>query len=272
MEAVGSREYKLMLQASEFEGDDEKLLASARALWGDLAATILPHVLSVRGGTEVEHKRRQVRFLDTAQKWLRSNNYVVRERLDLEDHERTVTLKFRHPDRYISQGREMAPADGFEKDMKFEEDIKPEFLKLYSFSSSAIIPEGTKLATLADVAAIFPGLPRAVDAFPEGEKLEVVGGFTAHERVVKGASFQIRKNPETFAECSLTLWYPGKADDKPIIAEFSFKYEDPGEGYTAKLSQRAYDAFMAIQSQPGDWVDAKSMTKTAYVYALGDAD
>jgi hypothetical protein len=125
-----------------------------------------------------------------------------------------------------------------------------------------------KLSTLADVAAVFPGLPKAVDEFPETEKLKVVGGFTAYERVVKGTRFQIRKDPETFAECSLTLWYPGKTDDKPIVAEFSFKYKDPKEGYTAKLTKRAYDAFMAIQSQLGDWINAKSMTKTAYVYSL----
>jgi hypothetical protein len=268
MQVVGSREYKLMLQASKFEGNEEKLLASAGALWGDLAAIIVPHVLSVSGGEEIEHKRRQVRFLDTAQKWLRRSDYVVRERLDLEDDEREVTLKFRHPDRYISQDRDMEPADGFEKDMKLEEDIKPEFLKLYSFSSSIIVPEDTKLSTLADVATVFPGLPKAVDEFPETEKLKAVGAFTAYERVVKGTHFQIRKDPVTLAECSLTLWYPGKADDKPIVAEFSFKYEDPEEGYTAKLSKRAYDTFMAMQSQLGDWIDAKSMTKTAYVYSL----
>jgi hypothetical protein len=268
MQVVGSREYKLMLQASKFNGDEEKLLASARVLWGDLAAIIVPHVLSVSGGAEIEHKRRQVRFLDTAQKWLRSNDYVVRERVDIEDNEREVTLKFRHPDRYISQDREMDPAEGFAKDLKFEEDIKPEFLKLYSFSSSAIVREDAKFTALADVAAVFPGLSKAVDEFPEAEELKVVGGFTAYERVVKGTRFQIRKDPETFAECSLTLWYPGKMDNKPIVAEFSFKHEDPEEGYTAKLSKRAFDAFMAIQSQLGDWINAKSMTKTAYVYAL----
>jgi hypothetical protein len=268
MQIVGSREYKLMLRASKFKGDEEKMLASAIALWRDLVGIIVPHALSVGGSTDIEHKRREVRFLDTPETWLRSNDYVVRERVDLEANERVVTLKFRHPDRYISQGRDMDPADGFEKDLKFEEDIKPEFVKLYSFSSNTLVPAETKLATLADIAAIYTGLPKAVDAFPEAEKLKVVGGFTAYERVVKGTSFQIRKNPETVAICSLTLWYPGKTDDNPVVAEFSFKYEDAEEGYSAKMSKRAYDIFMAIQSQLGDWINAKSMTKTAYVYSL----
>jgi hypothetical protein len=268
MQTVGSREYKLMLRASKLKGDEAKLLDAAGALWADLAAIIVPRVLSVSGTADIEHKRREVRFLDTADKWLRTNDYVVRERVDLDVNERVVTLKFRHPDRYISQGRDMAPTEGFEPDMKFEEDIKPEFLKLYSFSSNTLVPHETKLATLADVAAIYPGLPKAVDVFPEAEPLEVVGGFTAYERVVKGTSFQIRKNPATLAECSLTLWYAGEVDDTPVVAELSFKYEDPEEGYTAKMSKRAYDAYMAIQAQLGAWLNPKSMTKTAYVYSL----
>jgi hypothetical protein len=267
MQIVGSREYKLMLRASKFKGDEAKMLESAGALWGELAAIIVPHALSVSGTSDIEHKRREVRFLDTADKWLRSNDYVVRERVDIEAGQRVVTLKFRHPDRYISQGRDMAPSKEFESDMKFEEDIKPEFLKLYSFSSNTLVPQDLKLATLGEVAAIYPGLPKAVDSFPETEKLKPVGGFTAYERVVKGTSFQIRKNPETLAECCLTLWYGGKTDDDPLVAEFSFKYEDPEEGYTAKMARRAYDVFMAIQSQLDGWIDPKSMTKTAYVYA-----
>jgi len=266
MQIVGSREYKIILRASKFRGDEPKLRETAGALWGDLVSIIVPHAVSVSGTEDVEHKRRQVRFLDTQDNWLRSHDYVVRERVDLELNERQVTLKFRHPDRYISQGRDMLPAEGFKPDLKFEEDIKPEFLKLYSFSSNTIVPPDTKLATLADVKAIYPGLPQAVDEFPEAAKLHVVGGFTAYERVVKGTSFKIRKDPEVLAVCCLTLWYAGKTDDKPLIVEFSFKYEDPEEGYTAKMAHRAYDAYMAIQSGLGDWVDAKSTTKTAYVY------
>ena len=79
MRAVGSREYRIMLNASEFKGDDAELLQTATELWGDLAATLVPYILSVSGISEVENKRRQVRFLDTKDRWLRSHNYVVRE-------------------------------------------------------------------------------------------------------------------------------------------------------------------------------------------------
>ncbi len=267
MEVVGSREYKVMLRATKLKGDEAKLLESAAALWRDVAGIVMPYAVSVSGTADIQHRRRQVRFFDTEDKWLRTNDYVVRERVDFDLDERQITLKFRHPDRYISQGRDMSPADGFKPDLKFEEDIKPEFLKLYSFSSNTIVPTDTKLATLADVKAIYPGLPAAVDEFPENAELQLVGGFTAYERVIKGTSFQIRKAPEINAECCLTLWYGAETDEKPAIAEFSFKYEDAEEAYSAKMAKRAYDAYMAIQSGLGDWLDPKSTTKTALVYA-----
>ena len=57
-------------------------------------------------------------------------------------------------------------------------------------------------------------------------------------------------------------------DPKPLVAEFSFKYADDKENYSGKMARRAYDSFMGIQDRLGAWVDNKSMTKTAYVYAL----
>ena len=266
MQTVASREYKLMLKADRFKGDEAQLRQAGAALWADLVAVVVPYAINVTGTAEVEHKRRQVSFLDTSERWLRSNDYVVRERKDLDGSEREITLKFRHPDRYISQDRDMAPAEDYEPDMKFEEDIKPEFLKLYSFSSSIVVPEDLRLATLADVKALYPGLADAVEEFPADEQLEVVGGFSAYERVVKGTGFQIRKNPEATAECSLTVWYPSEQDLNPLLAEFSFKYESADESYSAKMARRAYDAYQAIQAKLDAWLDAESTTKTAYVY------
>ncbi len=267
MPTITSREYKLMLNAEKFAGDEAKLTTSAGALWRDLAAIIVPSAVAVSGTDDVERKRRQVRFFDTQDKWLRSNDYVVRERLDLEDEERELTLKFRHPDRFVSQDRDMTPADGLDAELKFEEDIKPPFQALYSFSSTQRVKQDTRLETLKDVNKLYPGLAEAVEAFPKSEPLSVVGAFTAYERVIKGTSFQIRKDPEVCALCSLTLWYDSEAGDTPVVAEFSFKYQDDKEAYTAKMARRAYDVFMDIQARLGDWIDSRSMTKTAYVYA-----
>jgi hypothetical protein len=268
MRTLGSREYKLMLRPSKFKGDEARLLETANHLWQDLASIIVPYAIVVSGTEEVApHKRRQIRFLDTQDRWLNSNNYVLRERVDVEKNERQVTLKFRHPDRYISQDRDMAPADGYKKDMKFEQDIKPPFQAVYSYSSNALVKEDTPLAILQDIEEIFPGLSNAAAEFPKDEKLSEVGNFTAYERTIRGTSFQICKDPETSAVCSVTLWYASEEDDKLLLAEFSFTYEDAKEAYSAKMASRAYGAFIAIQEKLGDWIDPKAKTKTEYVYS-----
>ena len=151
---------------------------------------------------------------------------------------------------------------------QFEEDIKPPFQSLYSFSSNTLVKDDMELETLKGVAKLYPGLPGSVDEFPETEPLSVVGGLTAYERVVKGTSFKIRNKPEVSAECSLTLWYDSEQGEAPLLAEFSFKYADPDEAYSGKMARRAYSAFVAIQNGLGKWIDAKSPTKTAYVYSI----
>ena len=270
MQKVGSREYKLMLKASRFSGSTDEFKQAAGALWSDLAAIIIPHVISISGTEDISNKRRAVRFFDTKDHWLRANDYVFRERIDLEESERKVTLKFRHPDRYISQDRNMAPDKKLDVDTKFEEDIKPPFEKLYSFSSNVILPAEHKIETVSDVKDLFPGLAKAAEDLPTDGKLQVVGGFTAFERVLKGTSFEIGKDNDgdTPAECSLTLWYKAEDSDRPEVAEFSFRYESADEDYTAGQAQRAYNVFQALQSELKGWVDLKSMTKTVYVYAL----
>jgi hypothetical protein len=266
MQRVGSREYKMMLRAARFAGEGEAPAQAAAGFWKAVAGAVLPHAISVSGLDGLIRRKRRVRFFDNAAHGLRARNYVLRERIDQDSQEREVTLKFRHPDRYVSQDRDMTPADGHEADVKFEEDIKPPFSALFSFSSSVLIPQDLSLATFGDAAKLFPGLAKAVDDLPEDDALDVVGGFTAFERVIKGTGFHIRRDPEVHADCALTLWYTGEGDTRPLLAEFSFKYEDADEAYTGKMTRRAYDAFVAMQRELTDWIDTESDTKTAFVY------
>jgi hypothetical protein len=268
MPVIGSREYKMMLKASKFNGGADELNEAATALWQGVASVILPNTIAVSGTDDIARRRRQVSFYDTADHWLRQNDYVVRERRDVDSQERQLTLKFRHPDRFYSQDRVMEPADKFTKDLKFEEDIKPSFQSLYSYSSNVVLKEKMTIEKLEQVGEYYPGLEKAVKTFPREAKLTSVGDFTAFENVIKGTSFQIRKDPELLATCSLTLWYTDEADEKPLIAEFSFKYVDDKEDYSGKAAHRAYLSYLAMQEQLKSWIDSQSMTKTAYVYSL----
>ncbi len=268
MPAIGSREYKMMLKASNFNGGAAELNEAATAFWQGVASVIVSNAIAVSGTDDVSRRRRQVRFFDTSDHWLRQNDYVVRERTDVDSQERQLTLKFRHPDRFYSQDRVMEPEDKFAKDLKFEEDIKPSFQSLYSYSSNIVLKEKITIESLEQVGDYYPGLEKAVEAFPREAKLTSVGNFTAFETVIKGTSFQIRKDPELLALCSLTLWYADETDEKPLIAEFSFKYADDKEGYSGKATHRAYLSYLAMQEKLKSWIDSKSMTKTAYAYSM----
>jgi hypothetical protein len=266
-ECVGSREYKIMLKAAEFEGDENKIIEVAGQFWSEFRYSICTFVIDTNGKLNKIEKRRTIRFYDTDNGRLRANNYVFRERRDLKTGKREVTLKFRHPDRYIAQDRKMDAKNPKKAESKFEQDIKPPFSALYSFSTKQPISETKKLNKMNDPVGLFPNLKPRLDEYIEDEKLRKVGNFTASEIVITGANFQLSKSPKLEAECALVLWYDSKGNhNKPILVEFSFKYEDRKENYDRKTAQRAYNVFTALQKL--NWVDVKSMTKTAYVYNL----
>ncbi len=267
---VSSREYKVMLKAERFTGSESDLLGSAEDFWSAFKSAIADSVLDTDGSLDEIEKRRTVRFYDTQDHHrLRKNDYVFRERCDCDTNERQVTLKFRHPDRYIAQDRNMAAADEDIGKTKFEEDIKHPFLKLFSFSTKQPIPKDKNLNRMDDPFGLFPGLKdRLIPAVDEDEPIDVVGGFTARELVVTGADFQIGEDPKVEAECGLIAWYDDGGDHAvPLLVEFSFKYKDKKEAYDGKVAQRAYDVFQSLVKRLPEWTKPKGQTKTAYVYS-----
>ena len=153
---------------------------------------------------------------------------------------------------------------------KFEEDIKPPFQSLYSFSTTQKISPDKRLNRMDDPGRLYPDLPKQLDTYTEAEAIMVVGNFTAHEFVLTGADFQIGKSPKVEAECALIVWYDTQGEaQRPRVAEFSFKYGDDDEKYSGEVAQRAYQVFQILQGTTlSGWVDRKSKTKTAYVYGM----
>ena len=265
---VTSREYKLMLRPAPFRGDEQSLIDTAHTFWNEYVGMLGDLVLSEKGILENVKRRRDIRFFDTVDHQLNGSDYAFRERIDRggeRDGRREATLKFRHQDRYIARGRDLDPADDEHAETKFEEDIKPPFLKLFSYSTKQRIDDGVPLATLGDVARLFPGLEKDLDGYDGGEPLTVVGGFTAHEIVIDGGELQLGRDKGEEAECALVVWY-GKDAEDPAVAEFSYKYADDHEDYGKKVAARAFEAFAMVQRME-DWVDPESLTKTRYVYS-----
>ena len=265
---VTSREYKLMLQPALFAGDEKALLDRARAFWNEYVTLLDGLVLEEKGTLETVRRRRDIRFFDTADHRLNNADYAFRVRRDRggeRDGRREATLKFRHQDRYVARGRNLKPVAGAHSETKFEEDIKPPFLKLFSYSTKQRIGDEDTFQTLGDVARIFPGLGDDLDGYDAGEELILVGGFTAHEIVIGGGELQLGHDKGEEAECALVVWYAGDAEN-PAVAEFSYKYADKDEDYGRKVAARAFAAFREVQTMD-QWVDPESLTKTKFVYS-----
>src|SRR5688572_25222434 len=121
---VVSREYKVMLRRQRFSGDEDQLLGAANEFWREFAREIAAVTVATDGTFRDAGKRRHVTFRDTSEQHLNAGGYILRERQDLDDQRREVTLKFRHPDRHVAQARDMTPSRRKGARTKFEEDIK----------------------------------------------------------------------------------------------------------------------------------------------------
>jgi hypothetical protein len=263
---IVSREYKVMLQAPKFAGSRKQLIATARRLWDDFSRAIGPVVVAAGGTLDTIEKERLIVFLDSDVQQLRAGGYIFRVRRPLERERPEVTLKFRHPDRYVAESRQMK-SRRIRTETKFEEDIKAPFVSLYSFSSSGELGKKPVPSTLDDVSRLFPDLSKRIGEVDGRHGLSHVNGFTARELVITGATMTTGTKPKVECECALIVWYDQNASQtEPVAVEFSYRYGDTKGRYEGKAAKRASDIFETLQRELTEWVDPNPRTKTAFVY------
>ncbi len=264
---VISREYKLVLKTKNFTGTESDIKKKAKIFWTSFKKTIRPVIKTTEGSFNTIRPVREIRFYDTKDLTLRSNDYIFRERKTPSNNKRETTLKFRHPDRYVSQDRDMQSSNNGKTETKFEEDIKSPFLKLYSFSTSCSVTEAEKFKRLKHIAKLYPGLSNELDKYSEDKKIFVVHDPVIQEIVITGATITVCNDPLINAECALIVWYDSEAfKSDPIIVEFSFRYGDEKEDYNREAAQTAFDLFILIQEEMTSWIDKKGATKTGFVF------
>jgi hypothetical protein len=216
-------------------------------------------------------KPRLVSFYDTGGFQFRSNSYVFRERTDTDRGKREVTLKLRHPDRYVSQDKNSDTARNKKGETKFEEDIKPPFTTLYSFSTTQPISRNVTLNCLGNVLSLFPELKKHLGPILKKEPVDLVGSLVAQELVIVGAKFQISRKPKVDSECALIVWYRHLGlQNEPLVVEFSFRYGNKRGKYRWEAALRAHAIFARMQKALAGWIDQNSPTKTAFVYQQAD--
>ena len=263
---VVSREYKVMLQAARFAGAKKQLLGTTRRLWDEFSRAVAPAIAAATGTLDTIEKERLIVFLDTDAQHLRAGGYIFRVRRPLDGQQPEVTLKFRHPDRYVAESRQMK-SPRIRTEIKFEEDIKAPFVSLYSFSSSAGLGKTPAPSTLKDVSRLFPDVSKRLGEVDGRHALGAVNNFTARELVITGATMRIGTKPKVECECALIVWYDqnGSATE-PVAVEFSYRYGDEKGRYGGKAAKRAFDVFEMLQRELTEWVDPNPRTKTAFVY------
>jgi hypothetical protein len=276
LQKVTSREYKMLLRARCFRGDEESLRRQARRFWRAFTSAASGTVIRAHGAPDEIKARRFVTFLDTTANHLNAAGYIFRERRNADDDGAEVTLKFRHPDRFISQDRSMKPAARRHKaETKFEEDNKAAdvekapFVSLYSFSTTVKGLDRRAFPVLKDVERLFPDLRGKLGTNGSPIGLRRVKKFTALELVLKSGYLTFARRPEIKAQCALIVWYDSasKKRRRPVVVEFSFRYGSDDGRYSGAACERAFSAFRVLETRLGKWVDPEGSTKTAFVYS-----
>jgi hypothetical protein len=170
----------------------------------------------------LEKTRRKLWYLDTPTFKLKRNSFFLRIREYEVNKPFEITLKCRHPDRYLVCTFDFSNSS---KDMsiKFEEDIAIPFSSNFSLSASFNISSLHRFTNFKDLKRIFPNLN--ILGIDEKDRLEKVNEFEAREVVFQAGTFELtgKHSLNTF----LTLWYKTDSNTRsstPLVAEFTFRY------------------------------------------------
>jgi hypothetical protein len=263
---VASREYKVMLLPERFAGDEGQARLAIDRFWSEVGRVLAPLDIPTEGSFEEVKAHRRIRYFDTVESGFNGQRYIFRERIDVDTGEREVTLKYRHPDRYVAQDRDMDAKVERDVETKFEEDVKPPFVSVFSFSTTVGVDPDKQIARVEQVLDLFPGLARELRAMDDEAELSVVHEFCARELVLVGANLLLGKR-DIDAECAMVIWHDDDdVSTSPVCVEFSFKYGDDQEDYRGTVTRDAHDVLRALHTGLPEWAHPDPKTKTAFVY------
>jgi hypothetical protein len=222
-----SREFKIMLQTDHFT-DRKKGVKEI--------SSIIESIIEKQGGkfeapNNYDEVERRTWFLDTnAYELYCDKKFLLRIRKEKGSGVYDVTLKCRHPDRYVCALYDLSAAEDAETKFKtkFEEDIITSKMtdgsvtSISKFSLSATLEdkEIPDFKKIKDLVSIFPNLELGGIGF--NEPLTVVNNFKAIEISSKIGAITFSDDDNDVVP-ELNLWYSPTEDEKPLIIEFTFK-------------------------------------------------
>jgi hypothetical protein len=224
---------------------------------------------------DIDEKECRVWYLDTKRHELnRNHNFFLRIREERNRYD--ITLKCRHPDRYISASYDLShPSKRSRlkfKDSKFEEDITTPFQSKFSSQAKFEDHKNPELNTLQDILSIYPELTSL--RIPPGEKLKKVNKFEAVEISYKLGDIVFADGNKVVSEMS--MWFTPDKNKNPVIVELDFDCNAKGiaesdqislEEFEPSLIKNLNNLYSSLQRE--SIVDlAISRTKTEFAYKL----
>jgi hypothetical protein len=231
-------------------------------------------------------ENRRTWYLDTRQHTLNNKHFfLLRVRKEPEEYD--ITIKCRHPNRYLSASYDFSkPVDipelKFKKNkLKFEEDILQPFLSKFSNSAkfSSELEHEPNLNNFQLIQSIYPSLSNLLD-IPANEVLLKVNEFEAREISYEMGkiTYSDENGFKGEVETEINFWYLSEEEKAPIIVELVFNHEANGkdtynkmvlEEFTPELIKNVNELFLSLQKPSIGIVDDSKEVKTKTEYAYG---
>ncbi len=258
-----SCECKILLLPEHFEDYE----AGARNFWAIIKKISRAKGLKTNLSKNEDVTERELNYIDTPDFMLYKTGYILRCRA--EGKKFNYTFKYRNTDPLISAAAIVSPADEFKGKTSFEEDVvvKAESLEHIFSKSGKTDLKSEPAMTVKNFIKIFPGLAKF--NFNAQATLKPVNDIIISEITFDYGDIYFE--PKTKAKASFTIWYL-KGNAKPLIAEFSYKYEikNGTPDNDINFIHHASDRFLiTLRSRIKTWL-AAGQTKTGLIYKFDE--
>ena len=261
---VNSREIKILLRTDAFDGPEdffESGLETLRALARERKVTLR------EPGGEHTVKTREIRYFDTSDFALRSQGWLLRQRVKVRKDRKADTaelaFKFNTSIRGKAAEASVSAAESYASDEEFEEDIIPvaEEGPWQSRYARRCKVKGLPVfdrPTLSQLLEIYPSLSEA--ELREETEFETVGGPILERRIQPG---YLDFGNGIMADLDLT-WFED-AEGVALAAEISYDYEIGGSKSSVPSLWASLQFLPALHLALGDsW--QPGLGKTSLIY------
>jgi hypothetical protein len=268
---IGFREYKLILDPSQFTGTDNDKVKILSILKSQIRDQKIIFEKSL-----VDSKVKKVWYLDNNKHELyKNNNFILRVKEKKKKDgkvEYDVTFKIRTSDKAILSSYDLFTLNPLylskKEEQKFEEDIVSDSASKFSISTELEYQDNLNLTNLEDVLTVFPNL--SINEIKDKQLVRVNGLEVQETKYELG---EIRLEGVKKADVGFSIWINPSTGKSPIIGEFDIdiRVEDLIKEKGDKIDVFSDPAVAEINQlykklQHQSILNKDNTTKTEYIY------